>query len=50
VDPSPDSIAATMVEIFLDGVSNGHRPQRTSHDRAGRAPRTLVGSKAHARM
>lgn len=50
VDPSPDSIAATMAEIFLDGVSNGHRPQRASNSRAARAPRTLVGSKAHARM
>ncbi|MBI3484585.1 MAG: TetR/AcrR family transcriptional regulator [Acidobacteria bacterium] len=50
VDPSPESIADTMAEIFLEGVSNGHRPQRTTNGRAARAARALVGSKAHARM
>ncbi len=50
VDPSPESIADTMAEIFLEGVSNGHHSPRASDGRAARAPRTLVGSKAHARM
>lgn len=50
VDPSPESIADTMTDIFLEGVSNGHRSQRASNGRAARAPRTLIGSKAHARM
>ena len=50
VDPSPDSIAATMAEIFLGGVSNGHGPQRASNGRAARSPRALVGSKSHARL
>ncbi len=50
VDPSPESIADTMAEIFLAGVSNGRRPQRASNGRAARAPRTMARSKAHARM
>ncbi len=49
VDPSPESIADTMAEIFLEGVANGHRPPRASNGRA-RVARALVGSKAQARL
>ena len=60
VDPSPESIADTMAEIFLAGVANGHRAPRngvsrasngrSGDSRAARASRALAGSKAHARM
>jgi len=60
VDPSPEAIADTMAEIFLEGVANGHRAPRNGAARdsngrssaahAARASREGVGSKAHARM
>ena len=60
VDPSPETIADTMAEIFLAGVSNGHRvlrngasrnsQGRSAGSRAARATRPSAGSKAHARM
>ena len=60
VDPSPESIADTMAEIFLEGVANGHRALRNGASRpsngnsvvsrAARGPRAAVSSKAHARL
>ena len=49
VDPSPESIADTMAEIFLKGVANGHHPQRAVNGRV-RVPRTEVDAKEHARV
>ena len=50
VDPSPETIADTMAEIFLAGVANGSNGHCAPRNGGARASRASAGAKAHARM